>query len=776
MANREIKTTLKLEGEQQYKKAMTDAANSIKVLNSEQKLAAAQFEATGNKEQYLADKTDILKRKIAEQQKAVKAAQEAVTKLKEKGVDPTNKAMQTWQTKLNTSKAYLTTLQSQLNATESELSQQEQAFDNAGQAAIDYGEQLHGIGGGINFQNTISSLDSIQGKLNAALDVVKRTIQGVWDAEKEAGMWADNIITEASRAQLDVETYQSWQYAANFIDTQVDDIISSQDRLLKAMSSDNEDIAKTFNRLGVNTKDEYGNLRDTNTVFWEIIEALGQVEDAYGETLTITDKNQIAQDLFGRGFRDLVPLITAGKDEWDKYVQEGRAFATVSEENVRKLGQLDDSRLQFESRMEATKNTFLAEISPAFTSVLDSMSRMLDAFNEWLDSEEGQAAMGELSAAIQELLESFTTDDFEGIVKGAAEALKKLKEVLRWIADNSGTVAKAIAAISGAVVGIEVSKTVLEMLALMKAIKWTSMAKGAGELATAVGAGGAGKAVAAGGALPWLKQTATNVKNWAGKTATAAGAALKTALTKTLTGITQWGGPAAIGAMYAATLTAPVWGTYAAERRDFGSYLDERKKTEETIRLAGDKKLIEMQELYAKFVQMAEKGEALNEQDVESIIAARAEIEKITGKSYSSAMDEITEYFNSGIHDASTEYEWEMALGQMIADLGEAIRTGSASIGTDMAAGIDANAHVAIERAKGLAQEIASILTASYNLGSYVGVGGSGYGGYGRPTYAPYSGMINANIVMDKTVVGRMTAPAVSGTIAAEVRAAGGRP
>lgn len=743
MANREIKTTLKLEGEQQYKKAMTDAANSIKVLNSEQKLAAAQFEATGNKEQFLADKTDILKRKIAEQQKAVKAAQEAVTKLKEKGVDPNNKAMQTWQTKLNTSKAYLTTLQSQLNATESELSQQEQAFDNAGQAAVDYGEQLHGIGGGINFQNTIASLESIQGKLNTALNAVTSVIRGIADAELEAANWADGILTEAQKAQLDVETYQSWVYAAQFIDTQVNDIINAQNRLLKQMQSTSDETAETFNRLGVETRTANGALRDTNDVFWDVIDALGKTEDAHGNVITETEKDAIAQELFGKSYRELLPLINAGSKAWNAYVEEGREFALVSEDDVRALGELNDAHDRLTSTMEATKTTLLAKLAPAFTGAANAATKLIDDFNRWTETEEGKESIDGLASSVGELLGTFTEGDFSGVVNMAADAIRTLNNVLGWIKQHSSAIITALITIKGAVVGISVTKTFLQMLQLVKSIQWLNVAKGAKSLGEAAGASGTGKAAS------WLANLGSKL----------APAAI----------------PAAIAATYAGIITAPVWGTYAAERRDFGGYMDERSKVEETIRMAGDEKLKQMQDLYAKFIAMAEKGEALNEQDVESIIAARAEIEKITGKSYSSAMDEITEYFNSGIHDASTEYEWEMALGQMIADLGEAIRTGSASIGTDMAAGIDANAHVAIERAKGLAQEIASILTASYNLGSYVGVGGSGYGG-GRATPAPYAGMINANIVMDKTVVGRMTAPAVSGTIAAEVRAAGGRP
>ena len=43
----DIKTRFSLEGEQQFKSAMTNAANAIKVLNSEQKLAKAQFQNNG---------------------------------------------------------------------------------------------------------------------------------------------------------------------------------------------------------------------------------------------------------------------------------------------------------------------------------------------------------------------------------------------------------------------------------------------------------------------------------------------------------------------------------------------------------------------------------------------------------------------------------------------------------------------------------------------------------------------------------------------------------
>ena len=70
---RDIKTRFVLEGEQKFKSAMKDSANAIKVLNSEEKLAKAQFQQTGDAQKYAAQQAEILKQKIEEQKAAVAA-------------------------------------------------------------------------------------------------------------------------------------------------------------------------------------------------------------------------------------------------------------------------------------------------------------------------------------------------------------------------------------------------------------------------------------------------------------------------------------------------------------------------------------------------------------------------------------------------------------------------------------------------------------------------------------------------------------------------------
>lgn len=668
MANREIKTTLKLEGEQQFRSAMKGAADSIKVLNSEQKLAQAQFEATGNKQQFLADKADILRRKIEEQQKAVKAAQEAVQKLKDKGVEPTNKSMQEWTRKLNDSQAYLTRLEGQLYNTEHGLDDQGKAFSDAAIEAENYSKQLENIGTGFNLENMISSLGALEQKLSSALSAVGRLAQGVYDAEVRASQWADDLLTQALMYNMDTETLQAWRYAAQFIDTDVETIISAQDRLMKNMTSESEDTQLMFNRFGVVTRNTDKSLRDVNATFWDTIDALGKVEDAHGKALTQAERDAAAQALFGKSYRELIPLINASSKGWEEAVQMGREVAVVDDKRVQTLGEFNDKYNDLMARWETLKNNVLAGLSEPLTQFAAATSEAVTKFNQFLESAEGQEALSQLSAALSELVGTVTDIGFSFAFAMATKAIEGLTEVLKWINDHGLAVAIALGSIASAVALIKVATPVLEMLKLLKAIDWLNMQKGADSLGKSLSSGAPEKAAEA-----------------------AKGAATGGGLLNLIKGVFGNAIPAAIAAAYAGTVTAPVWGTQLAEQRDFGGYLADQSRVAETMQKTGDEHVARMQELYEQFTAMAEKNEALNKQNVQSIIAAREEIEKLTGKDYSKELDSATEYFKENGLDFMTEYDFESALSTILADLGEAIRAQGSDVAQGLADGMNEN-------------------------------------------------------------------------------------
>lgn len=493
---RDIKTSLKLEGEAQFKKGMTDAASAIKVLNSEQKLAAAQFEATGDAEQYAAEKTRILKEKIAEQQKAVKNAEDAVRQLKADGIDPNSKAMQTWRTKLNTAKTALTKMQTELNNTEKELGEQGDAFDDATTDAGEYRDKLDEIGKNVDFTATIQAIDNVRERLGSIITGAGRAAKAMWNLELGGAKWADELKTAADVAGMDVETYQAWQYASELVDTSVDSIIGSYKRLNKNLDEPTDDILKSLNEISVYNLDPLtGQARQTMDVFWDVVDALGEIENT-------SRRDQIAMELFGKSYDDLLPLIKAGSQVYKDYIEEGRLSA-VSAENVEALGELDDANNRLTASFTKTKETLLANFAEPFETVADAITDALNNFNDFIESTEGQEALSGLKGALSGLADEIRGVDWQDAMNKASAVIKKITDSLTWLLSHKTVVIAAIGGMAGAWAGLRVAGDVLSVMQLLKDINWGQISKvAASGAANTAGAGTAGAEVV--GAGKWI--------------------------------------------------------------------------------------------------------------------------------------------------------------------------------------------------------------------------------------------------------------------------------
>lgn len=493
MATREIKTRFKLEGEQEFKRAMSDAANATKVLDSEMKLAKAQFEQTGDAEAYAAEQTRILKEKIEEQKGAVAAAERAMDSLAANGVSKNDKTYQMWATRLNNAKTTLTGLETQLGKAET-------GFEDVNTAADNTDSKLDSIDKELRFQNTLKILENVRDRFNQIIRGAARAGKAVWDMETDAGKWADDLATAASQAGMDVETYQSWQYASRFIDTSVGDISKSVRKMEADLKASTDDVLKTFNQLGVATRNADGSVRDATDVFFDTIDALGRVEDA-------TQRGIYAQTLLGSHYNTLNPLIEAGSQAYKDMADEGMRVAVVDEEQVKKLGELNDAQEKMDAVLTKTKETLLGEIAPAFTTITDGITTAAEAFNEFLESKEGRAAMAELNEALSGVIESFLGEDngkgtFQAIVEGATDAVNAFTSAMTWIKDNGDIVKGALIGIGGVWAGLNVAPPVLMALHLMSRINWSGLSGGAGAAAKAAqSAAGAAASGSTGGGI-----------------------------------------------------------------------------------------------------------------------------------------------------------------------------------------------------------------------------------------------------------------------------------
>jgi len=459
MPTHEIKTRFRLEGEQQFRAAMKDAADAQKVLNAEMKLAKATFENTGDAEEYAAESARILREQIREQQKAVDAAESALKKLGER-TNQNKDSYDKWLTKYWNSKTQLVNLKNQ--------------FEHIGEAIKGADEKTNesGLKNGIDFHNTIEAIDGITGAIESVIKTAFRASKALWDMGVDAGKWAKEITTNSQRFGLDPATYQSWQVAAQVIGFSLDDIKGAWDALDNKLTQDQSgDQFREFNeqlsKLHVGLRDSSGHLKTSKDLFWDVADALRAMgsEAEYGKT---------ASQLLGGNWRNLIPLIERGSLSFHALALEGKQTATVSNENVKELAEFGDKANKVGTQLNTLKYDTLAALAPTFNQVAEAMSKAISALDEFVKSEEGRAALEGLNEAVSGLINSFLGDDngketFAGIVNTAKEAVSGFTTAMSWIEEHGGSIAGIIGSMAAAWAGLKVVKGAMEVFQIGKA-------------------------------------------------------------------------------------------------------------------------------------------------------------------------------------------------------------------------------------------------------------------------------------------------------------------
>lgn len=463
MADREIKTRIVLEGEQQFRQAMNSAASAVKTLNAEEKAAEAQYKASGDAAAYQEEKTRILNEKLEEQKKAVEAAKKAVEQLTKQGIDKNDKAMQQWRTKLANAQSALAQTEGKLKSFQGQVNTTTQTLDNGSQAAADYAATLETVGRQINVEGAVRSIGRVSEKVNDSMALVSRLGKSIWQLEADAGNWADEIITGAQEAGVDVETYQAWQYAEKAIDTSVADILGSMTGLNQKIVAENKETLGILNsQLGVAISNENGELRSQEEIYWDTVDALSHIGD-------MSRRNNIAMQLFGNSYTKLIPLMNAGGSAaWDEQVERAKELYTLTDEQVMNLSRMHDSMEDLGFSLNTAKLTILAELAPVFEQVADAMSTVVNAFTEFLKTDEGRDAMAALRDALIGILNSFTGEDgLNGVLEFAKGLLTDFTNALKWIKDHGREVGDVLI---GIFTGMAVMKGVETVLNIFNGI------------------------------------------------------------------------------------------------------------------------------------------------------------------------------------------------------------------------------------------------------------------------------------------------------------------
>ena len=226
----------------------------------------------------------------------------------------------------------------------------------------------------------LSKLSEAFTGINQGLELVKKgfgALKGVYDEFiGDTVSMADELMQTSTITGLSTDALQEYSFMAELVDTDVSTITGSLVKLTKNMGSAKDGTgasAEAFKQLGVSVTDSNGELRGTDEVFNEIIDALGEMTNE-------TERDALAMDIFGKSAMELNPLISAGSEAIEEYKNQAHEMGYVLDtETLDALGGVDDTMQLLTNQFNAVKQ----QIAVALLPIVEEITK---AFLDWASS------------------------------------------------------------------------------------------------------------------------------------------------------------------------------------------------------------------------------------------------------------------------------------------------------------------------------------------------------------------------------------------------------
>lgn len=435
-----------IEGEKEFKNALRDINQSFKVLGSEMNLVSSQFDKQDKSIEAITARNKVLNKEIDTQKEKIstleKALQNAATSFGEN-----DKRTQSWQIQLNNAKAALNGMEQELDQNNKALDTAGKEFNEAQKQADEFGNEIKKSAdksddAGNRFEKLGGVLKGVGAAMAASMAAIRTAsvsaAKALTDMTVGAAAYADEILTMSTVTGMSAESLQAYQYAAELVDVSMETLTSTMARQVKSMSDARDGSARyaeAYDKLGVSITDSNGQLRDSETVYWETIDALGKVANE-------TERDAIAMQIFGRSARDLNPLIAQGSAGMAALTEEAKRMgAVMSEDAINQLGAFDDSVQRLKSGANAAKNALGMVLLPQLQTLADDGVSLIGDFTKGLNEAGGD--WDKISEVIGNTVAGLTDMLMDNLPKFIQIGLDIITSVGGAIIDNLPTIIDA---------------------------------------------------------------------------------------------------------------------------------------------------------------------------------------------------------------------------------------------------------------------------------------------------------------------------------------------
>mgnify|MGYP004444216157 FL=1 len=440
---RENEKRMEGEKEQKYRKNIERLSASMDVLDAEMRKVSAKYADNAESAELSAAKTDLLTQKISLQYDKIDNLKAA---LEEAAENYGSNAVETlrWEKELNNAEAELYKLNGQLKNNTEQVEDTTTATEDAGQSMGNLGDVVNGLTSKLGIQlpdsmkqsmNAMGSLDAsslaLAGGFAAVATAIVKAEKALISMTKEAASNADDLLTLASVTGMTTDSVQELNYMADLTDVSMDrikDSLKETTNKMQEAAAGTGDAYDAYQRLGVEITNADGSLRSAQDVFYDTIDALGEIKNQ-------TERDALAMDLMSESAQELNPLIDLGGEKMRAYAQEAHDMGYVLDNDALKsLQGVDDAYARLQNTQEGVKNQLSAEFAPYLEEFYGDVTNGIKYIGDVLQQSGLVDSFGMLLETAGEIINPMDTLSNDK-VPALTKALRPLSEVMAAIAD-----------------------------------------------------------------------------------------------------------------------------------------------------------------------------------------------------------------------------------------------------------------------------------------------------------------------------------------------------
>lgn len=274
------------------------------------------------------------------------------------------------------------------------------------------------------------------------------------DSLKEAADYGDRISRLSGKTGIDTGTLQRLNAVSKLTKVEVDGIAKSMQKMMVNMEKagtstekvagsgkEAQKVAKgaaaAFKDLGLSARDSNGEFKNSNQMFWEVVQALSQIENK-------TQRTIYANAIFGKSYQNINGLLKMNRDELKKALATADEMnAVLGDDSIKTLRNLSDEYKKFEIATDAFKINIGAALAPA---AIQFMKHAVEIAKAVGDIVKAITEDGDVDGAIRTFEEKIgnAIGEFDKLKPAIEKTIEKLRPVLLKLVEAFAKVAEKI--------------------------------------------------------------------------------------------------------------------------------------------------------------------------------------------------------------------------------------------------------------------------------------------------------------------------------------------